>query len=558
MSRYFPIAFILIIVLTMMAVTTVSGFQIISPGDTIFRGEEGVDICSTGVGAGDTIAWYGPGSTPGVSPPGKTVIVPNPVAFYVDPNMDTGAWYQSMSSTTAAFYVADPTIAIQSMTPSGHVVNDKTVIKGDVLRFRILTNLDVICQRTGALGAPVRIRVAEPGGAVYTALFDDTGVLHNLADIQVNTNPFIVTGGAGSTGVWDTGNANYVYGTYTVTADCNVNRMNDNYNQIGKTVSGTHSITLTDDTLSLISNKDSVIRAEDFKVTIKGNPGTQYVLWVKNTRYLVAGEVPAIKDGQQGVVKGSTVAGAYKYWEWMTVTEDTPSADQYAMVTTNDEGTRDIDFQTTEIIHSQFFTIRTERYVPVGPSWNYDEVRVLVKKDNIEPSPGEVAISLQKGWNFISTPKRLEVGNNTAMIFSDVDTGGRSIFSYNALSLEWEAIGVDTEIRPLDGYWIYANTSTTVPLIFASGAAQTPPTKTLHQGWNAIGAGSLEPATARDTLISVSQQWTQVLGWRRGTQTYNTAIIIGGAGAYSDSRPMYPTEGYWIYMKEGGLLAALC
>jgi hypothetical protein len=592
---------------------------------------------------------------------------------------------------------------------------------------------------------------------------------------------------------------------------------------------------LTEDDLIITSNKDSVTRSKDFAVTIQGHPNTEYVFWVKDTSFLVAGEVPAIKDGQQGVTKGSALANAYVFSGVLTVGGDVPqvagvsSGDQYAMVTTNDEGKRTISFRTTQMTKDQTYTIRVQEYVLFSHS-KYDEVEITIEKGEVtidasgmesyylgeeitlsgintdssevylfmtgpnlwtsganlqdpmmavvdfvpdtfvrqsvkaddtweykwdtsnlglapncytiyavssprdandlynavyatltldlrkpfittsvssptveqgerlfirgvatgDPSPGvaiwilgdnfyariteivyqdasyeleltpqwtyymapgeynvvvqhpmtnnmfniienvvgsisyvqtrdaapfgfvpqvgatafviigpgslqgadavnalihllslptiddtygrttfivedtsdeppvvDPKISLLEGWNFISTPKRLAEGNNTAVIFSLVDTGGRSIFLYNAGDASWVTMNATSPVRPLDGIWIYSNTTMEIPLIFDSGAVQTPPTKVLSPGWNAIGFSGPEPATARDTLISVQSRWTQLLGWNTVMQRYDTAIVTGGSGAYSDSRLMYPMQGYWVFMTDGGILAAL-
>jgi hypothetical protein len=40
-------------------------------------------------------------------------------------------------------------------------------------------------------------------------------------------------------------------------------------------------------------------------------------------------------------------------------------------------------------------------------------------------------------------------------------------------------------------------------------------------------------------------------------QNFEDIIISGGSGIYSDSRPMLPGKGYWIWMKEEGTIASL-
>ncbi|MDO8886439.1 MAG: MEMAR_RS02690 family S-layer glycoprotein [Candidatus Oleimmundimicrobium sp.] len=394
MSKRLTIAIISLLALAMIVVLPVAAADnvIAAAGNTVFRGEEGLNIAATGVLAGETIGWYAAGSTPGFDSPSATVVVSNPAAFFVDAGMQTGAWYRQVAGTPLAFLVADPTLDVKLIDIGNNVKNDKTVIKGDVLRFRIDTNLDAFTQRVTApatVGAPVRVRVTDPNGNVYTSLRDDTNTLVNVAANLVNTNPFIVTGAALSTGVWDTGNANYARGTYTYKVDCNANRMNDNYDVTGKTVSKTYSVTIADDDLIITSNKDTVVRNTDFAVTITGRPSTNYVLWTKGTANLVNTDVPAIKDGQQGVTKGSALAAAYVFSGVSTVGGDVPqvglvpSVNHYAMVATNDQGKRTIGFSTTQNTKDQSFTIRSDEYVAPGPSGTYDEVKVKVEKGDV-------------------------------------------------------------------------------------------------------------------------------------------------------------------------------
>jgi PKD repeat protein len=171
--------------------------------------------------------------------------------------------------------------------------------------------------------------------------------------------------------------------------------------------------------------------------------------------------------------------------------------------------------------------------------------------------PGELdVIMLKAGWNFISTPKRLSAGNNTAAIFDVVDTAGHSIFLYNA-STGWHAMGTEDEVLPLDGIWIYSNDSIKVVLDFDTDPVQFPPTKQLYAGWNAIGFSDIEPASANDALLSVEDVWTTLIGFDAETQTYEVSIINGATGSHSEEREMNPMEGYWLYVRADGELAAI-
>ena len=110
---------------------------------------------------------------------------------------------------------------------------------------------------------------------------------------------------------------------------------------------------------------------------------------------------------------------------------------------------------------------------------------------------------------------------------------------------------------PLYGYWIYSSTQAIIPLHFSTDPLRVPPTRQLSAGWNGIGFTGMIPAAARDTLISVKNSWTQAEGFDSINQTYETQIINGGGGVFSDSRLMFPTKGYWLYMTGPGELSAI-
>ncbi|MDN7023607.1 hypothetical protein FGU65_01615 [Methanoculleus sp. FWC-SCC1] len=174
------------------------------------------------------------------------------------------------------------------------------------------------------------------------------------------------------------------------------------------------------------------------------------------------------------------------------------------------------------------------------------------------PTPFQGDLALLPGWNFISVPKRLADGNNTAaQVFGDIDTAGHSFFQYDAATRSWSALNGSSAIKPLDGYWIYANASTSVGLVFAGGSMTAPPSKALSQGWNAVGFSSTVPVSARDAFSSVAAAWINAIGWDAGLKEYNLAIVNGGSGLCSDGRLLEPGRGYWLFMTDGGELAAL-
>jgi len=170
-----------------------------------------------------------------------------------------------------------------------------------------------------------------------------------------------------------------------------------------------------------------------------------------------------------------------------------------------------------------------------------------------------VPLYLKPGWNFISIPKRLASGSSTAAnLFSSVDTGGHSIFSYDSAG-NWRALEADDTISPLEGIWIYSVDNAELRPVFDSNPRRVPPTRQLSAGWNAIGYTGLEPASANSALTSVESKWAYLIGFDAVTQSYEITIINNAPGdvPHSETRVMDVWKGYWLFMTGDGELAAI-
>jgi len=210
----------------------------IRPGETVFLGEQGLDI--TLAMEGDTqIGWWASAASITDSAPTGIVPVSNPTSFSVSPNTfgsQTGVWYHINSLGKAngtAFNIADPQLDIIVEDTSVNVdVTDKWVPTDDELRFRIDTNLVPISGRTGQSWTPITIKVQSPDGAIFSSLISKTGGTTSIVDYHVQTSPQYTDS------IWGTSNrAIYPPGRYTIWAECNVNSMKDNYGVTGKTIS---------------------------------------------------------------------------------------------------------------------------------------------------------------------------------------------------------------------------------------------------------------------------------------------------------------------------------
>jgi hypothetical protein len=193
----------------------------------VFLGEQGLDITATGATSGSQIVWYGPGGSQ-TSVPASTLTVDDPSDFYISPVLfgdKTGPWF-IIPGNSLAFYVQDPLIEIRVIDETRNFQITKGVTwipKGDVVGFRVDTNVYEIANRPGSPGAPIEIRIRGPGGVEYSSVDG-----YQLGDIMISASPF-------QTGpIWFTGD--YESGNYTVWAESTGNDMNLNYKHEGKTV----------------------------------------------------------------------------------------------------------------------------------------------------------------------------------------------------------------------------------------------------------------------------------------------------------------------------------
>ncbi len=160
-------------------------------------------------------------------------------------------------------------------------------------------------------------------------------------------------------------------------------------------------------------------------------------------------------------------------------------------------------------------------------------------------------IPVHAGWNFVSVPKKLAPGYDTASILSGIDVKGHSVFQYDASLHVWDMLNAASPIRPLESFWIYSAKEDQIPLNFDPNPGATP-TKALKKGWNGIGFTGLTPRDAKTTLSSVQSQWVNCAGFNGEIQQYNAMIIKGN----NDYTQLGPYNGYWLYMSADGVLVA--
>jgi hypothetical protein len=210
----------------------------IKQGNTVFIGEEGLDI-SAAMGPDTQIGWWASAADISTTSPTQAIDLKGRItSFMVSPSEFDGYlgnWYRLNSAGKAdgsAFLVADPQLILK--------VEDTTILvdeqlnwipTGDNIQFRIDTNLAQIASQRST-PAPITIKVQSPEGAIYSSLLNAGGTPTSIVNIPVTTRPFYT----GS--IWNMGDpAIYPPGTYTLWAESNINNMKDNYEVVGKTIS---------------------------------------------------------------------------------------------------------------------------------------------------------------------------------------------------------------------------------------------------------------------------------------------------------------------------------
>jgi len=226
-------ALIILLVLAALVYPAAGAINRIAPGDTVFIGEDNLDITAA-LASHDKLAYF----TGGESQPAEIITVTSPMNFYVTPLEfadRTGTWYAwsdtaTKASAPLAFYVAEPYLKVKVRDVDLDIdVTNKWIPRGDNAGFSIETNLGTMTER-GVAGAPIIIKVKSPSGTTYSSLTNAAGTAQSL-DLEVPSSPY-------DPGIsWYTGDSIYTSGTYTVYLESEANDMKDNYNKEGASVS---------------------------------------------------------------------------------------------------------------------------------------------------------------------------------------------------------------------------------------------------------------------------------------------------------------------------------
>ncbi len=451
-------------------------------GGVVFVGEEGLTFTSVA----PTLEWFAAGDNPLTASPSATYTTQGAGNEVIDPatfQTRTGNWYEAGGLGVVAISVQMPSIDVKVFnTVTGEDMTNQRVVKtGTSMVFRLDSNLyQVINQRLPALAGQntnIKVVVVDSEGTTYTALVENAAVpavVSGLTNLAPTNSQFFLPDSIGASGIavpnWDIESDQYKAGVYTFYAEVNLNSAKDNVGTVtGVTKSAVKTLELGKDDVKIESNKDTVVRNNDFAVTITGRPNEDYVLWVKGTSSISAPDtVPYIKANQNGVTVASALAGAYRFTGAAGLTPNVltdvcavpaPSGDYYAMVRLSSSGTRTVGFGTDDTTKDQTYTLRTDRYVsPVGAfSPTYDTVKVKIEKGGITVTASgdssyyigqEIIISgtnTDSGntWLFITGPNLKSKGAPITDPKDGVVTGGT--LDSSVIAGSWASVTVETD-----------------------------------------------------------------------------------------------------------------
>jgi len=342
-------------------------------GDTIFVYEEELNLSS--FGAVTSLNKY--------SDDDPTKALLNQIAVTTPGDFDllasaVGGEYGVYYPDNTAVNTSSPNVVIREPTVDlGVVLNSsrsdsldgKTVSKSTVIAFEIESPYVGAYYNVGGTSgfATVNVELTTPGGGKITQLGDVVmrGVELNGTRIYVESVALDVAAA----------------GTYTAQAKWATPTGFANY----ATDSNTVTFSVSSKLLSIESNKDTVVRNNDFVVTVSGESKTGYLLYIKDAS-IAAAAYPSLLEGQTGVtIYNATEAEAAFAAIWDDVdtevdADDSDDANIIAKITTNAAGTRSAEFATTEDTNAKTYTIKV---VDPTDATNYDTVKVKVEKGDV-------------------------------------------------------------------------------------------------------------------------------------------------------------------------------
>ncbi|MDD1677395.1 MAG: DUF3821 domain-containing protein, partial [Methanomicrobiales archaeon] len=343
--------------------------NVIQNGNTIFVYETGLDLAN--VSADITSLRHYSDFTAGTVD--NTISVGNVNSFSVLSSDVAGiygtyyAWNNSgLLNGTGTYRYVDiklPSLTTDVVLNTSHVdsVNGKSITRASPIAFKISNNVAAAFPATAI--QTVQIEVTTPDGGKITTFGNVAMGAVQLTASQIFTDTVSGTGAANDL-------TDVSPGTYTALAKWPSTSPFYKQNVDSNTV----SFTVISKTVSIQSNKESVVRGNNFVVTIQGESNKRYWVYVEDGG-VSASQYPLILDAQSGISNTFPVTGLDA-----AVTDEAGVAGTEANVTTTAAGTRPIEFNTTPATKDKSFTIKVVD--PLDISKN-DNVKVTVEKGKV-------------------------------------------------------------------------------------------------------------------------------------------------------------------------------
>jgi len=159
---------------------------------------------------------------------------------------------------------------------------------------------------------------------------------------------------------------------------------------------------------------------------------------------------------------------------------------------------------------------------------------------------------LVEGWNLISLPLTAD-DMTVSSVFSSVSGKYDAIYSYDATTHSWVALGDDDTLENGVGYFIHMTESGTWTY---NGSAYTTMNISLEPGLNMVGwLNCSKPID--DALSSIEGNYRYVARWNSTAHKFEV-YVPGAPSEFNDFNTMERGEGYFISMKTSDTLTASC
>jgi hypothetical protein len=168
---------------------------------------------------------------------------------------------------------------------------------------------------------------------------------------------------------------------------------------------------------------------------------------------------------------------------------------------------------------------------------------------NVDISNPDFCLDLKEGWNFVSTPKRINGSNGAVGIFNLVQ--GETCLYYDGCAEGWLS-NHDIYVVPCQGYWVYKVADEKICVYFDPGTGQSvPSSQNLCEGWNMIGhidtsSMPIDDGSIADfgSITTLEGKFAQVCQWTQDDDYKCYPYPLG------ELTHMTPGQGYWILVEE--------